>query len=252
MCPDDTLPCSSSTTFSNTVCYPADELASSCPVTSIEFSQVEKDADGEENPERHWNIRVSKSDNSLPLIEFRVALDDPTCPSQDQYHPLEIQEDCRLDIDERFEETGFSINQFDLQDQSGVLDLLQDIFPDYWDRVPNAIELKQNTHYVLQSRTVTPWELNCEQDGWQRTGYTRSEFLSKVDSTEIVFQGPKLLVATAAITIFLSLQNLLLERLCAGKVLMLRNLGLFLVWVSSVFILFVALKPDEFTVLPMN
>ena len=67
---------------------------------------------------------MSKSENSLPLIEFRVAVDDETCPGEDQYHPLEVREDCRLEIDERFEDTGFSINQFDLQVQSGVLDLL--------------------------------------------------------------------------------------------------------------------------------
>ena len=41
-CPDGTKPCSTKTSPENTLCYPSDELSSSCPITGLDIvSQTE-------------------------------------------------------------------------------------------------------------------------------------------------------------------------------------------------------------------
>ena len=42
-CPEGTLPCSTATSPTNTVCYPSEKLESSCPITEIKF-MTEKQA----------------------------------------------------------------------------------------------------------------------------------------------------------------------------------------------------------------
>ena len=80
-CPEDTLPCSLKTSADNTVCYPKDDLDSSCPITDIDIvgsneatqKQGHSASAYEAEPFGEVFVIWSKDVDSLPITGIRVG-----------------------------------------------------------------------------------------------------------------------------------------------------------------------------------
>ena len=85
-CPDGTKPCSSNTSLQNTICYPPEDLDSSCPITDIDIIEMS----GAETKKKSRNngdnviqldsshaITYSKDRDSLPITT--IIVDEQPC-----------------------------------------------------------------------------------------------------------------------------------------------------------------------------
>lgn len=84
------------------------------------------------------------------------------------FYPLEVDRlkpDCQvLDqfnerYDTRYVDLGLEITEYDVQDESGVLDTLESL-PNFSLYVTDSI--KKNIEYGFWSRSTIPWSLECE------------------------------------------------------------------------------------------
>lgn len=128
-CPSGTKPCSASTSPENTLCYPEADLAN-CPITGMTLNSA-------------MAVTLSKNADSLPITSFKVEAkpcakpDEQSKDEKAEYHPFENGDDneCTEDkmskktFDDRYAKLT-TVNQFQLQKSSGVLDQIKDL-PDY-------------------------------------------------------------------------------------------------------------------------
>lgn len=103
-------------------------------------------------------------------VEAKPCLDhnDVSKASSAVFYPLELDrklEDCReIDqfserYDSRYIDLGLKISEYDVQDESKVLDTLEDL-PNFSLYVTSSV--KQNIEYGFWSRATIPWSLECE------------------------------------------------------------------------------------------
>ena len=113
--------------------------------------------------------------DNLPLTSFNVenkpCLDhnDVSRTSNAKFYPLERDrevEDCREiaqfseRYDSRYIDLGLKISEYDVQEESGVLDTLRDL-PNFSEYV--TADLKRDIYYGFWARATIPWSLECEE-----------------------------------------------------------------------------------------
>ena len=104
-------------------------------------------------------------------VEARPCLDhnDVSISAYAVFYPLELDrkiEDCREiaqfseSYDSRYTDLGFKISEYDVQEESDVLDTLEDL-PNFSLYVTDSI--KKSIEYGFWSRATIPWSLECEE-----------------------------------------------------------------------------------------
>ena len=197
-CPSGKVACSSATDFQNTICMKqADKDAGKCPITG--FNIVPQTGNTKSTLQSQgWTVTDLKDDyyllvsktvgNNLPLTNFNLE-DTPCLDSRDvslsvgqKFYPTELDRlsvtGCReIDqfnarFDTRYTSMSSSISEEDLQDESGVLDILE-----AQPYVNNYVQIynKKNILYKFWSRPAISWDLECEVDPTYPT--TRSDVI---------------------------------------------------------------------------
>lgn len=129
-----------------------------------------------------YSIDAAGVDNKPPTS---LRLEYKPCSNQYQqswgpeitYYPTEMNTGtCEYDeqvdatFDPRFIPTGLVTNEYDIQRDNGVLDIIQDE-PNVLLTIPN-IKSKQDSIYTAWTRPTIDWFLSCEVDGFDRqSGY---------------------------------------------------------------------------------
>ena len=146
-CPEGTVACSPATSPENTVCYHPLEIAEVCPITDIKFMQkTENWADFLESTDSTallfkddlYLVYSKGQTDNLPittgtLSEYQPCIDPADSENHGSFYPTEIgrlNPNCDLTngftYDMRYTNAGGpNISLFDLQNASGVLDILQ-------------------------------------------------------------------------------------------------------------------------------
>lgn len=115
---------------------------------------------------------------SFVLSSAQPCIEEEYVESADNgvYYPLEklrFHSSCPFDentnqaYDTRYTQSGFSINEYDLQMGSGVLNKLHDL-PLYRQYVRNEQQSKSTVMYNFYQRGLIPWKLSCEHDNKTR------------------------------------------------------------------------------------
>ena len=113
--------------------------------------------------------------NNLPLMTTSVELQPCIKPGQTSQsetaprYPTELEQiGCIFDeftetkYDPRFIDLGYSIDEYQVQEESGVLSKLTDI-KGYSDYISD-VTLKKSEIYNFWARPTIPWKLKCEND----------------------------------------------------------------------------------------
>ena len=98
-------------------------------------------------------------------MEEKPCIDPNQQPSERQSYPLEIQrkkEVCE-ENDKRYLKAGMSISEYNLDKESGVLDLIRQM-PYGDDYLEDAETKKKATELDLWTRPAISWKLECEKD----------------------------------------------------------------------------------------
>ena len=97
---------------------------------------------------------------SLELFYPGEMMQSITCPRE---------ENTGLEYDPRFYESGLNTNDYDVQDDNGVLNILLNA-PMIWTLAPQANKVYNTVKSY--NRPTIPWSLECESDGRTRSdGY---------------------------------------------------------------------------------
>ncbi len=83
-------------------------------------------------------------------------------------------------FDDRFIDTGIQISEYDLQKESGVLAVIQEL-PMGKEYLESVLDEKQSNIYKLWIRPTIPWKLECE--GIAATRADIMQILSVTDTT---------------------------------------------------------------------
>lgn len=149
-CPEGYTACSTATSKNNTICVAPSEKANNCPLTFIKFIRVDQEDEYSNSTDykvqtvnEDYSLVTSKTKgDSLPYTSFRIenkpCLDsrDTSRSASSQFYPLErdrTKEDCRTvaqfnqRYDDRYQNLGLEISEYDVQDESEVLDDLEDL-----------------------------------------------------------------------------------------------------------------------------
>ena len=183
VCPTNFSPCSADTSFENTICVSNTKLTTDCPIITALFVKT-SDYSTSTYPTADYNVyevdddykfitSTTKGDN-LPLTSFKLetkpCLDhnDVSRATNAVFYPLErdrLIQDCQ-DVeqfseryDTRYTDLGLEITEYDVQDESEVLDTLEDL-PNYSLYVSS--NAKKNIEYGFWARSTIPWSLECE------------------------------------------------------------------------------------------
>lgn len=167
----------------NTICYPPDQLSYLCPITSIKFVDSEGivpyQSDAENytvkpiNADKYLVYSKTSTDN-LPIVKTSVDAStpcfNPEIISMGSLYPLEMDNEMstcefdlllQTDVDNRFTDTGGQVSEYDVQNDSGVLAMLNELhlIEDY---APES--MKRETEYKLWTRPTISWKIECDTD----------------------------------------------------------------------------------------
>lgn len=192
-CPEDYKPCSKNTPSHDTIChYQGDE--SMCPINVITFAKEPSAKEGEDSVRINddYFLITAKNGSGRALMQFFlgenpcIEPNEYVYPQSAKYYPLEedktpkrctMNKSLNKTHDGRYESLGFTIDELQLQQDSGVWDKLQWL-PLYDKYVPDAIDAKHNTNYTFYARQSIPWSLTCEN----QANNTRREILTALDN----------------------------------------------------------------------
>jgi hypothetical protein len=180
-CPKDFVACSTATSLENTICVNKSKTAD-CPITFAKFVTVADAAATysdtaytvqEVDKEYKFVTSKTKGDN-LPLTSFKIE-EKPCLNNKDTsrattstFYPLEndrnaancsIVDQFNERYDTRYVNMGIKVSEYDVQDESGVLDDLEDL-PNYSKYVTSTA--KKNVKYTFWSRSTISWKLECD------------------------------------------------------------------------------------------
>lgn len=197
-CPEGFVPCSEETSADNTICEGATKDKSVvCPITMMKFIPKE---DESKYPDSDYTVQSVDETNSfvysktkgdsLPLTSFNIESKpclDPSLISSGQneeFYLLEVDQtnsDCVVDdyygvaYDSRYEDLGLSISEYDVQNESYVLQKLN--------HLPKSSEYvsedsKKSNMYTFWARPTISWDIKCDEK------YPRSSVVEAVSFEE--------------------------------------------------------------------
>jgi hypothetical protein len=186
-CKSGYVACSDETSAENTICVRSGEQ-DQCPITFMTFTEDEDDIKYYKNDTENYVVQKVEDDtyfvysktrgDSLPItstsVEYKPCLDpidvsrSPSVNYQFVYYETELdkqKEDCGLvpqfdeRYDTRFEKLDFSVSEYDVQDDNGVIDI---IYRQPLARDQVQIHQKDQIKYDFWGRSTIPWSLECE------------------------------------------------------------------------------------------
>ena len=168
-CPANTQACSPVTTGRNTVCYPAAELAASCPITDIQFAVGNEPEYAEYEKLDYGGMKLvytKTGADQRPITTTKVG--PRPCANGAQYSRREtdaglyyLEQDaskqaCERPDDRYYMLRDFTVSEYDVQQASGVYDVLASL-PGY----NITDESKKATEYSFWARPTVPWSCSA-------------------------------------------------------------------------------------------
>lgn len=200
-CPSDYQPCQQNSVASETLCYPQNEIATSCPIT--DFKIVEQTAvdsftsQGYESVTYNSSASIVYSKQVPQLPPTTVKVETEPCmdafqqsgSTGEQWYLPEMQRNgCTtetntgLTFDPRFSLSGLYTNLADVQSTSGVESILEGSL-DYGVYITDPSQ-KQQDPIRSWNRPTLNWSLECESQG-----KTRQNDLETVQGSTIITQS---------------------------------------------------------------
>lgn len=183
-CPSGYVACSTETSADNTVCVETSKK-SDCPFTMAKFVTVAEQSTYASDTTNYQVYPVDKEyvmvtsktkGDNLPLTSFKIE-ERPCLDNRDvsisptaMFYPLEndiLTKGCRIVsqfntfVDDRYTDLGRKISEYDVQEESDVLDTLEDL-PNYSLYVTSSA--KKQIMYGFWSRPAISWNLSCESE----------------------------------------------------------------------------------------
>lgn len=182
-CPEGFVPCSDDTSADNTICEgETKDKSEVCPITMMKFipkkdeSKYPNSDYTVQSVDETYSFVYSKTKgDSLPLTSFNIENEPCLEPSltssgsNEEFYPLEVDQsnsDCVVDeyygvaYDSRYEDLGLSISEYDVQNESKVLQKLS-FLPLYSDYVNE--DSKKDNMYTFWARPTISWDLKCDE-----------------------------------------------------------------------------------------